>query len=106
MTFAGAHLAGIAFSTVEFDGGSSTTTFTLASNGRVAQTITIRGVPGTTTLTTSGTSLPITTNTRAVRGGGSPIANASILTALFMSTASVLIAAVSTIVAVNLPAGL
>src|SRR5206468_8965907 len=52
MTFAGANLAGNEFSTIEFDGGSSTTTFTLASNGLVAQTITIRGGPGTTTLTT------------------------------------------------------
>src|SRR6266581_3408260 len=45
MTFAGANLAGNEFSTVEFDSGSSTTTFTMTSDGLAAQTITIQGGP-------------------------------------------------------------
>src|SRR5437879_9277201 len=37
MTFAGANLAGNEFSTIEFDSGSSTTTFTMASQGLAAE---------------------------------------------------------------------
>src|SRR2546427_559132 len=105
MTFAGANLAGNEFSTIEFDGGSSTTTFTLASNGLVAQTITIRGGPGTTTLTTSGASLPIITNTLTVGGGGALTANASILTVRSLSTAAGAFAPGTSIVVVNSSGG-
>src|SRR5207249_4323465 len=105
MTFAGANLAGNEFSTVEFDGGSSTTTFTLASNGLVAQAITIRGGLGTTTLTTSGASLPIITNTLTVGGGGALTANASILTVRSLSTAAGAFAPGTSIVVVNSSGG-
>src|SRR5207245_111809 len=70
-----------------FDGGSSTTTFTMASDGLVAQTVAIQGGPGTTTLTTSGASLPIIANALTVDVGGSLTANASILTVRSLSTA-------------------
>src|SRR5207244_2028802 len=105
LTLAGANLAGNEFSTVEFDGGSSTTTFTLASNGLVAQAITIRGGPGTTTLTTSGASLPIITNTLTVGGGGALTANASILTVRSLSTAAGAFAPGTSIVVVNSSGG-
>src|SRR2546428_817387 len=105
MTFAGANLAGNEFSTIEFDSGSSTTTFTMASDGLVAQTITIQGGPGTTTLTTSGASLPIIANALTVDVGGALTANASILTVRSLSTAAGAFAAGTSTVVVNISGG-
>src|SRR5256712_2037274 len=105
MTFAGANLAGNEFSTIEFDSGSSTTTFTMTSAGLVAQTITIQGGPGTTTLTTSGASLPIIANALTVDVGGALTANASILTVRSLSTAAGAFAAGTSTVVVNISGG-
>src|SRR5712691_11419281 len=105
MTFAGANLAGNEFSTIEFDSGSSTTTFTMASGSLVAQTVAIQGGPGTTTLTTSGASLPIIANALTVGVGGSLTANASILTIRSLSTAAGAFAAGTSTVVVNMSGG-
>src|SRR5213080_2765628 len=105
MTFAGANLAGNEFSTVEFDSGSSTTTFTMAADGLVAQTITLQGGSGTTILTTSGASLPIMANALTVGIGGALTANASILTVRSLSTAAGVFAAGTSTVVVNLSGG-
>src|SRR5207245_816846 len=102
MPVAGANLAANEFSTIEFDGGSSTTTFTMASDGLVAQTVAIQGGPGTTTLTTSGASLPILANALTVDVGGSLTANASILTVRSLSTAGGAFAAGTSTVVVNI----
>src|SRR2546428_239947 len=98
-------IAGNEFSTIEFDGGSSTTTFTMASDGLVAQTVAIQGGPGTTTLTTSGASLPIIANALTVDVGGSLTANASILTVRSLSTAGGAFAAGTSTVVVNISGG-
>src|SRR3989441_617195 len=105
MKFAGANLAGNEFDTIEFDSGSSTTTFTMASDGLVAQTVVIQGGPGTTTLTTSGASLPIIANALTVDVGGSLTANASILTVRSLSTAGGAFAAGTSTVVVNISGG-
>src|SRR5881296_3516936 len=105
MTFAGANLAGNEFSTVEFDSGSATTTFTMAADGLVAQTITIQGGSGTTILTTSGASLPIMANALTVGIGGALTANASILTVRSLSTATGAFAAGTSTVVVNISGG-
>src|SRR2546428_640720 len=98
-------IAGNEFSTIEFDGGSSTTTFTMASDGLVAQALRIEGGPGTPALTTSGASLPITANALTVDVGGSLTANASILTVRSLSTAGGAFAAGNSTVVVNISGG-
>src|SRR2546425_346047 len=105
MTFAGAYLAGDEFSTIEFDGGPSTTTFTMASDGLVAQAVAIQGGPGTTTLTTSGASLPIIANALMVDVGGALTANASILMVRSLSTPAGAFAAGNSTVVVNISGG-
>ncbi|HEX9567287.1 MAG TPA: hypothetical protein VGA48_06795, partial [Thermoplasmata archaeon] len=105
MTFAGANLAGNEFGTIEFDSGSSTTTFTMASDGLVAQTVVIQGGPGTTTLTTSGASLPIIASALTVDVGGALTANASILTVRSLSTPAGAFAAGTSTVVVNISGG-
>src|SRR5439155_19565531 len=92
------------FSTVEFDSGSSTTTFTMAADGLVAQTITIQGGSGTTILTSSGASLPIMANALTVGIRGALTANASILPVRSLSTAASVYAAGTSTVVVYLPA--
>src|SRR2546428_3943025 len=105
MTFVGANFAGNEFSTIEFDGGSSTTTFTMASDGLVAQTITIQGGPGTTTLTTWGAGLRIIAGALTVDVGGALTANASILTVRSLSTPAGAFAAGTSTVVVNISGG-
>src|SRR2546426_579940 len=105
MTFAGANLAGNEFGTIEFDSGSSTTTFTMASDGLVAQAVVIQGGPGTTTLTTSGASLPIIASALTVDVGGALTANASILTVRSLRTPAGAFAAGTSTVVVNISGG-
>src|SRR5207245_9854715 len=90
---------------IECDSGASTTTFTMASDGLVAQTVVIQGGPGTTTLTTSGASLPIIANALTVDVGGALTANASILTVRSLSTATGAFAAGTSTVVVNMLVG-
>ncbi|MGI0150142.1 MAG: hypothetical protein ACREDF_11505, partial [Thermoplasmata archaeon] len=105
MTFAGANLASSEFSTVVFNGGPSTVSFTMASRGLVANAITIAGGPGTTTLATSGSSLPLTANTLTVAGGGSLAANGSVITVGLMNASAGSFAAGTSTVVVNASGG-
>jgi len=105
MTFAGANLAGNEFSTIVFNSGSSTTTFTMASGGLVATAITIQGGPGMTIVTTSGSSLPITASALTVGVGGSLTANASVITIQSLNTSAGAFTAGTSSIVVNVSGG-
>ena len=73
--------SGSEFYNVTLNSGLNSATFTLAGNGlRVANLLTVQGVGGTTTLSTSASNLPVTAGTLTVAAGGSLLANGSTIT--------------------------
>ena len=105
MSFAGSGLGGAEFNAVVFDAGPATATFTLATAGLVAHTITIQDAAGSTTLNTSGANLPLTADSLTVGAGGTLTANGSVLTLHSMDTFAGGFTAGTSLIVVNASGG-
>jgi len=105
MRFAGTNLGGDEFNAVVFNCGSSTVTYTLTGGGLVAYSIVIRGGSGTTTLSTSGSSLPVTADRVTVASGGALEANGSTITVRSIDTSAGAFTAGTSLVVVNASGG-
>lgn len=88
MTFAGSNLSSNEFLAVVFNSGASTVTYTMSARALNAGAVTVQGGTGTTTLSTSGSNLAITTTTLTVASGGSLTANGSTLTVVSMNSSA------------------
>ncbi len=104
-TLAGTNLPSLEFNAVVFDAGASTVIFTLAGSALQAQTVTIQGGPGTTTVDTSSASLAITAATLTVAAGGALSANGSVVTVHSMDTSAGAFTAGTSTISVNASGG-